>query len=357
MPLLFFFSKSAPALITGNTVVLKSSEKAPLTSARVAELIVEAGFPPGVFNILSGSGNVGDVLAKHMDVRVLSFTGSSRTGKLIQENAAKTNLKKVVLELGGEPYITLTVPPFRRDLQLKYFMLILLLGKSPSIVFADANLSNAVEQTQASIQSNSGQVCMANSRIYVQKSIAEAFIVAFKTRFAQVTMGDPTLSEVNHGPQADEIQYKNVTAYIEEGKKTGTLALGGQGLLESRNGFFVEPTVFLDTPEDARVMKEEIFGPVVLINTFETEEEAIRKANDTEYGLYAAVFTKNISRAMRVAKALESGYVAINCTSPTTAKDLPFGGYKGSGQGREGWLYSMDNYLEHKSVMIKLDDE
>ena len=331
VPLLFFFSKSAPALITGNTVVLKSSEKAPLTSARVAELIVEAGFPPGVFNILSGHGvPAGDVLAKHMDVRVLSFTGSSRTGKLLQENAAKTNLKKVVLELGG---------------------------KSPALVFADANLSNAVEQTQASIQSNSGQVCMANSRIYVQKSIAEAFIEAFKTRFARVTIGDPTQSEVNHGPQADEIQYKNVTSYIEEGKKTGTLALGGQGLLESKNGFFVEPTVFLDTPEDARVMKEEIFGPVVLINTFETEEEAIRKANDTEYGLYASVFTKDISRAMRVAKALESGYVAINCTSPTTAKDLPFGGYKGSGQGREGWLYSMDNYLETKSVMIKLDDQ
>ncbi|EOO00254.1 putative aldehyde dehydrogenase protein [Phaeoacremonium minimum UCRPA7] len=331
VPLLFFAGKTAPALITGNTVVLKSSEKAPLAAARVAELIAQAGFPPGVFNVLSGHGlPSGNTLARHMDVRVLTFTGSSRTGRLIQEQAAKTNLKKVILELGG---------------------------KSPVIIFNDANIEKAVKQTTHSIQWNSGQVCMATSRVYVEKSIAPAFIEAFKKAFASVKAGDPTIKGINHGPQADEVQYKSVMAYIEEGKNSGKLALGGQGNLEKMNGYFVEPTVFTDTPEEARIMKEEIFGPVANINTFESEDEAIQKANNTEFGLYAAVYTRNIDRALRVAKALESGYVGINCTSPSTAKDLPFGGYKSSGQGREGWLESMNNFLETKSVIIELESK
>ncbi|KAK0707963.1 aldehyde dehydrogenase domain-containing protein [Lasiosphaeris hirsuta] len=330
-PVHFFASKSAPALITGNTVVVKSSEKAPLAVARIAELIIEAGFPPGVFNVLSGHGlPSGQILSRHMDVRALSFTGSSRTGRLIQEEAARTNLKKVILELGG---------------------------KSPAIVFDDANLAKAVEQTQFSIQANSGQVCMANSRIYVQKSVAPQFVEAFTKRFSAVRDGNPLEKETNHGPQADEVQYKNVLAFIEEGKKTGSLAVGGVGKLETTKGFFIEPTVFLDTPEDARIMKEEVFGPVVNINTFETEAEVIAKANNTEFGLYSSVYTRDINRAMRVAKALESGYVAINCTSPLTGRDMPFGGYKGSGQGREGLLYSMDNFLEVKSVIIQIEDE
>jgi aldehyde dehydrogenase (NAD+) len=331
VPCHFLATKSAPALITGNTVVLKSSEKAPLAVARIAELVVEAGFPPGVFNIISGHGvPSGQILSRHMDVRALSFTGSSRTGKLIQEEAARTNLKKVILELGG---------------------------KSPALVFEDANLEKAVAQTQFSIQTNSGQVCMANSRIYVQKSIAPQFIEAFKVKFAGARAGNPLDKDTNHGPQADEVQYRNVLSYIEEGKKTGTLALGGSGKLESTNGFFVEPTVFLDTPEQARITKEEVFGPVVIINTFETEAEAIAKANDTEFGLYASVYTRDVNRAMRVAKALESGYVGINCTSPMTAHDLPFGGYKSSGQGREGLLYSMNNFLETKSVIMQIDED
>lgn len=332
VPVHFLATKSAPALITGNTVVLKSSEKAPLAVARIAELVVEAGFPPGVFNIISGHGvPSGQILSRHMDVRALSFTGSSRTGKLIQEEAARTNLKKVILELGG---------------------------KSPAIVFEDADLDKAAAKTQHSIQTNSGQVCMANSRIYVHKSVAPRFIEVFKTQFAaNARAGDPLDRETNHGPQADEVQYRNVLMYIEEGKKTGTLAMGGSGKLESTNGFFVEPTVFVDQPETARITKEEVFGPVVVINTFETEAEAVAKANDTEYGLYAAVFTRDVSRAMRVAKALESGYVGINCTSPMTAHDLPFGGYKGSGQGREGLLYSMGNFLETKSVIMQVDEE
>lgn len=332
VPCHFLATKSAPALITGNTVVLKSSEKAPLAVARIAELVVEAGFPPGVFNILSGHGvPAGQVLARHMDVRALSFTGSGRTGRLIQEEAARSNLKKVVLELGG---------------------------KSPALVFDDADLEQAAEQTQRSIQVNSGQVCMANSRVYVQRGVAARFVEAFKAKFAAgARAGDPLDRETNHGPQADEAQYRSVMAFIEEGRASGgTLALGGAGRLESTNGYFVEPTVFVDVPEQARIAREEVFGPVVVINTFETEEEAVAKANDSEFGLYAAVFTRDVSRAMRVAKALESGYVGINCTSPVTGVDLPFGGYKGSGQGREGLLYSMDNFLETKSVILKVDE-
>ncbi|KAM0259189.1 hypothetical protein ACHAPA_010865 [Fusarium lateritium] len=330
VPLQAFVNKVAPALITGNTVVVKSREKAPLTSARVAELVIEAGFPAGVLNILSGHGlPSGAVLAKHVDVRVLSFTGSGPTGRLIQVMAAQTNLKKVILELGG---------------------------KSPAIVFEDADIEKAVNATARSIQINSGQVCMANSRIYVQKNIANKFLVTFNEKLAKANLGNPTDPAVDHGPQADERQYQTVLSYIEKGKKTGSLLRGGNGMLDVMGGYFIEPTVFTDTPEDAAIMKEEIFGPVVNINTFQDEEEVIGKANDTEFGLYAAVFTKDISRTMRIAKALQSGFVAVNCSSPTLAEDLPFGGYKVSGQGREGWLHSMNEFLETKTVFVKVED-
>ncbi|QKX54961.1 uncharacterized protein TRUGW13939_02051 [Talaromyces rugulosus] len=329
VPLLFLGDKAAPALIAGNTVVIKSSEKAPLTSAKFAALVEKAGFPPGVINIISGHGQTsGNVLSHHMDVRALSFTGSARTGRLIQEAASRSNLKNVVLELGG---------------------------KSPAIIFPDADIEQAVEETEHSIQRNSGQVCMANSRIYVHESIASTFIELFNKKFAAVTMGDPLFPSTTHGPQADGIQFKQVQAYIEEGKKSGKLALGTEST-EQKNGFFIRPTVFLETPESARVMKEEIFGPVVHINTFKEEEEVISKANDTEFGLYAAVYTNDISRAIRMAKRLEAGTVGVNCTSPTGARDMPFGGYKASGIGREGWTVSIENYLEVKSVLIKVKD-
>lgn len=328
-PMAILAAKSAPALITGNTVILKSSEKAPLTFAKCAELIKEAGFPPGVFSILHGHGTPGAILSSHMDVRAVTFTGSSGTGRKIQEAAAKSNLKKVILELGG---------------------------KTPAVVFEDANIEKAVAQTSFSIQHNSGQICIANSRIYVQKSVAPKFIEAFHKHLAAVKPGDPLKKETIHGPQADDIQYKNVLSYIEHGKKSGAeLALGGEGKLDSMKGYFIEPTVFLNTPEDAKIMKEEIFGPVVSINTFETEEEAISLANSSDFGLYASVYTRNIDRALRVAKAFESGYVGVNCTSPRLARDMPFGGYKVSGQGREGWQHSLDNFLETKTVQIELE--
>jgi len=272
-------------------------------------------------------------LSSHMDVRALSFTGSCRTGRLIQAAAAKSNLKNVVLELGG---------------------------KSPAVIFEDSDLDNAVAETQGSIQFNSGQVCMANSRIYVQESIADKFVEAFKAKFAAVSPGDPLDAATNHGPQADSAQFDTVHKYIAAGKESGELVLGGTpavaGLSETASkGYFVTPTVFVKTPEDAVTMKEEIFGPVVNINTFKTEEEAIDKANDSEFGLYAAVYTKDISRAMRFAKALEAGTVGVNCTSPTLARDMPFGGFKSSGVGREGLGHSLNNFLETKTVLIKVN--
>jgi len=265
-----------------------------------------------------------------MDVRIISFTGSMRTGKFIQEAAAKSNLKNVLLELGG---------------------------KSPAIVFDDCDLESAVNDTQNSVQWNSGQVCMANSRIYVQDSIADKFIELFKTKFGAAKLGDPTKDGVNHGPQVDSIQYEKILGYIEEGKKSGKLILGGGERDASLGkGYFVTPTAFVDTPEDAKIMREEVFGPVVNINVFHSEKEAIEKSNNTEFGLYAAVFTKNIDRAMRVARALEAGSVGVNCTSPTFAMDMPFGGWKGSGIGREGIQFSLNNYLEVKTVYVKLGE-
>ena len=194
---------------------------------------------------------------------------------------------------------------------------------------------------------------MANSRIYVQNTIADRFISLFKEKFGAVNIGDPTDKTTNHGPVADEVQYDIVRSYIDSGKQSGTIVLGGDSPKDGQ-GYVVEPTIFTNTPEDAKIMKDEIFGPVVNINIFSTEEEILEKANDTEYGLYAAVYTKDIDRAMRFAKGLEAGTVGINCTSPTVAHDMPFGGWKASGIGREGLHDSIDNFLETKTVLVKV---
>lgn len=335
LPLLFLLDKIAAALCAGCTIVVKSSEKAPLTSLKTAELIHSAGFPKGVVNIISGHGNLaGAALSSHMDVRVITFVGSLATGKKIQEAAARSNLKKVVLELGG---------------------------KSPLIVFDDADLDKAAQRAQKSIGQNAGQACFASSRVYVQESIADKFIETYKKVFSQaMRIGDPLDPSTTQGTQADEMQYERVKDFLQLGREAtdGTkLAMGGNAQQHNGRGYFVEPTIFTGVPEDGKLLKEEIFGPVVAINTFKTEAEALHKANDTEYGLYASVFTKDISRAMRVAKRLDSGQVGINCTSPTSGRDLPFGGYKQSGQGREGIGYSLDNYLETKAIYCQIDDD
>ncbi|KLU89534.1 hypothetical protein MAPG_08505 [Magnaporthiopsis poae ATCC 64411] len=333
VPLPMFAAKAGPALVSGNCIIIKSSEKAPLAIAKLGELVVQAGFPAGVLNIISGHGQPsGARLARHPDIRALSFTGSSRTGRLIQIAAAESNLKHVTLELGG---------------------------KSPAIVFADADLQRAAAQVAASVQFNSGQVCVANSRAYVEKSVANEFIGLVKQALTAMTVaGDPLDPKTTHGPQADRLQYDTVLSYIESGKKaSGELALGGNGSLDESGGLFVEPTVFVSQPEDSPVVKNEIFGPVIVINTFEEEAEVLKLANDSEYGLWAAVYTRDLSRALRVSKALESGTVSVNCTVPTAASpDMPFGGYKASGQGREGIRDSIDNFCETKTVIIKVDE-
>jgi aldehyde dehydrogenase (NAD+) len=327
----FLSKKLAPALAAGNCMVLKTSEKAPLSSHRVAEMLNEAGFPPGVVNIVHGHGlQSGDAISRHTQIRALSFTGSVRTGRAIQKAAAESNFKHLVFELGG---------------------------KSPAIVFADADLERAAQETQNSIMFHSGQTCMANSRIYVHKNVAESFVQKFTACAKARKLGDPLDPETTSGPQADKVQYETVMKYVDE---------GGQGLkmqdmatpMPTANGeLFVQPTVFLNVPADHKLAKEEVFGPVVIINTFETEEEAVKIANDTEYGLYAAVYTQDIDRALRVAKGLESGMVGVNCTSPTGAWDMPFGGVKQSGIGRESLLQSLDDWLETKSMYIRIGGE
>ncbi|KAL4768888.1 Aldehyde/histidinol dehydrogenase [Aspergillus nidulans var. acristatus] len=235
-------------------------------SALAATLIAKAGFPPDVVNILSGFGiPAGSTLASHMDVRCLSFTGSSFTGQRIQAAAAASNMKIVHMELGG---------------------------KSPALIFDDADLENAAQATQFSIQCLSGQTCMANSRIYVQESVADKFLALFKEKFGSAVLVNPLESGITHGPQVDELQYERVKSYITIGEQDGNLSMGG----DAGNGYFIKPTVFESVPEDSRIMKEEVFGPVVVINTFRTEEEAIKKANASEFGLYASVFTNDLDR-------------------------------------------------------------
>lgn len=257
-----------------------------------------------------------------MAVRCISFTGSSLTGQRIQAAAAKSNMKHVHMELGG---------------------------KTPAVIFEDADLDSAATQTQFSIQFNSGQACVANSRIYVQDTVADKFIQLFREKFGAVKMGDPLDPSTTHGPQIDALQYNRVKKYLGIGGQDGSLTLGG----DAENGFFVKPTIFENVPEDSRLMRDEIFGPVVAINTFKTEAEAIEKANNTEFGLYAAVFTRDLDRAVRMSKALEAGTVGVNCTSPTNASDAAFGGFKMSGSGREGMLYSLENFVQTKSILIK----
>ncbi len=292
-PLVFLSKKLAPALIAGNCVILKTSEKAPLSSHLVATMLSEAGFPPGVVNVLHGHGlPSGDAISRHMRIRALSFTGSVRTGRAIQKAAADSNFKHLVFELGG---------------------------KSPAVIFPDADLEDAAQVTQNSIFFHSGQTCFSNSRIYVHEDVADKFIDLFKSVAAKRKLGDPLEKETTSGPQADKTQHDTVMKYLEEAKNSSSgEVIETDAKMPSQHGeLFVRPTILLNHPQDSAVLQEEIFGPVVAITTFKTEEEVLQKSNDTEYGLYAAVFTKDIDRAMRIAKGFESGMVGVNCTSPT----------------------------------------
>lgn len=318
--------KIGPALATGNTVVMKSAEQTPLSALVFANLVKEAGFPPGVLNIISGLGKVaGAALAHHMDVDKIAFTGSTPVGRTIMKAAASSNLKKVTLELGG---------------------------KSPNIVFNDADIDQTISWVNFGIYYNHGQCCCAGSRVYVQSGIYDKFIEAFKQRATENKVGDPFLEETFQGPQVSKLQYDRIMGYIEEGKKEGaTVEIGGErhGAL----GYFIKPTIFSNVTPNMKIMQEEIFGPVCTIAKFETEEEVIGHGNNSTYGLAAAVHTNNLTTAIRVSNALRAGTVWVNSYN-MLSHQLPFGGYKESGIGRELGEAALANYTQTKSVAIRL---
>ncbi|KAI8369237.1 aldehyde dehydrogenase domain-containing protein [Radiomyces spectabilis] len=326
-PLMMLGWKLGPALCTGNVVVVKTSELTPLSALKVAELVKEAGFPPGVINIITGYGAIaGDALARHMKVSKLAFTGSTAVGRMIMKASSESNLKKVTLELGG---------------------------KSPNIIFDDADLDQAVAWAHKGIFFNHGQCCCAGSRVYVQESIYEEFLEKFKAYTSKTKLGDPHDDATYQGPQVSQVQYDRIMGYIEAGKKEGaTCVLGGKRWGDK--GYFIEPTIFTDVTEKMTIMQEEIFGPVVAICKFKDVDDAIEKAHDTTYGLAAAVFTKDIARAVDVSNRLQAGTVWVNCYNELDYQ-TPFGGYKQSGIGRENGEYALDNYIQVKTVKINVN--
>ncbi|KAK5724503.1 hypothetical protein LTR15_004548 [Elasticomyces elasticus] len=320
--------KMGPAMATGNTFILKSSEKSPLALAAYGDLINEAGFPPGVINIVTGAGPVGALLASHMKIAKIAFTGSAFAGRAVMAAAAKSNLKHVSLELGG---------------------------KSPALIFDDADLDNVVEHTSTSFLRNSGQICFASSRVLVQEGIAPKYIEAIKTAFenADKKMGDPSLEDTAFGPLADKAQFERVMKFLDDGKAEGLEYLAGGGR-KGTSGTFVQPTVILNPGLKSKVYTDEIFGPVISVKTFKTEEEALEMANDTTYGLGSTVYTGDIARALRVAGKIEAGTVGINAAF-STSNQTPFGGFKQSGIGRESGKEALNEYVQAKSIHINMN--
>jgi aldehyde dehydrogenase (NAD+) len=322
-PIMMAVWKIGPALCTGNCVILKPAEQTPLSALRLAELINEAGFPPGVVNIVPGFGaTAGSALAAHMDVDKIAFTGSTVVGRKIQVMAAESNLKRVSLELGG---------------------------KSPMVILDDADIDNAVNSALVGVFLNQGQVCTASSRIFVQESVYDQFVAKIKAATEGRKQGSCFEDGVLQGPLISERQTATVMGYIEKGKKEGaTLILGGTRL--EKPGYFVVPTIFGDVKDDMTIAREEIFGPVMSILKFKTVDEAIERANATVYGLAAAVHTRDMGNAFKVLNELNAGTVWVN-TWDTCDPSCPFGGFKQSGSGRELGEYSLENYTEVKTVM------
>ncbi|XP_061953705.1 benzaldehyde dehydrogenase, mitochondrial-like isoform X1 [Populus nigra] len=325
-PLIMFAWKVGPALACGNTIVLKSAEQTPLTALYAAKLFQEAGLPPGVLNVVSGYGpSAGAALACHMDVDKIAFTGSTETGKIILELAAKSNLKAVTLELGG---------------------------KSPFIVCEDADVDKAVELAHFALFFNQGQCCCAGSRTYVHERVYDEFIEKAKARALRRVVGDPFKKGVEQGPQIDSEQFEKILRYIKSGvESNATLECGGQRF--GSKGYFIQPTVFSNVQDDMLIAKDEIFGPVQSILKFKNIDEVIQRANTTRYGLAAGIFTKNVDTANTLSRALRVGSVWVNCFDVFDAA-IPFGGYKMSGIGREKGIYSLHNYLQVKAVVTPL---
>lgn len=325
-PLVLQAWKWGPALAAGCTVVLKPAEQTPLSALRVGELAMEAGFPPGVINIIPGYGETaGAAIAEHMDVDKVAFTGSTEVGKLIQQAAGRSNLKRVTLELGG---------------------------KSPNIVFADAELDAAVEGSFLGLFFNEGQCCTAGSRLFVEEKIHDQFVERMLARVKKQKLGDPFDPETTQGPQVSEEQFGKVMGYIKSGRETGAQLLTG-GHRFGHRGYFIEPTVFDGVKDEMKIAREEIFGPVMSIIRLKDLPEVIRRGNKTIYGLAAAIWTRDMAKAHRLAAELKAGTVWINCYDVFDAA-APFGGYKMSGIGRELGKYGLDNYTEVKTVTVAL---
>ena len=321
--------KSAPALACGNAMIFKPAELTPRSAAMLAEVYREAGLPDGVFNVVQGDGRTGELLVRHPGIAKVSLTGEVGTGKRVMTAAAAT-LKHVTLELGG---------------------------KSPLIVFEDADLQNAVSAALVANFYTQGEICSNGTRVYVHASIYEQFLVQAAARTAMLRIGDPMHPDTQVGALISRGHMEKVLAYIEDGKQSARLVCGG-GRATGRgldDGNFVLPTIFADCPDDCRIVREEIFGPVMSVLPFTDEADVLRRANDTPFGLAAGVFTKDLARAHRVVAALEAGICWINNYNVTPV-ELPFGGVKDSGIGRENGLAAIEHYTRRKSVYVELGD-
>ena len=329
-PMIMAAWKLGPALAAGNSVVLKPSEKSPLTALRLAEIALEAGLPEGVFNVVPGYGHeAGEALALHMDVDAVGFTGSTRVGRKMLEYAGRSNLKRVYNELGG---------------------------KSAFVVFEDyADTARAAKAVAGSMFFNQGESCNAPSRAFVHESVADEFLATLTAEAPKYAPGDPLSGSAEMGAIVDETQLRTVLGYIETGRTEGaTVLTGGRQVRTETGGFFVEPTVFDGVTNQMKIAREEIFGPVLSVLRFKTEAEAVAMANDSSYGLQASVWSDNINRAHRVARALRAGTVHVNQYDEDDIT-VPFGGFKQSGNGRDKSLHAFDKYTELKTTWVCID--
>jgi gamma-glutamyl-gamma-aminobutyraldehyde dehydrogenase len=318
--------KLAPALATGNSVVLKPAEQSPLSALRLAELASEAGLPDGVLNVVTGYGEeAGAALGRHPDVDAIAFTGSTPVGKMFQRYAGESNMKQVWLETGG---------------------------KSPNLVFPDADLDRAADMAAFGIFFNQGEVCSANSRLLVHESIADDMAARMVARAEAHQPGDPLDPASRMGPLVTRDHADTVMGFIQSGRRTARLLTGGERLTLSGSDAYVQPTVFLGAAPDAPIVRDEIFGPVLSIQTFTTEDEAIHLANDTPYGLAASLWTNDLNRALRVSDRLHAGTVSVNTVDALSAM-TPFGGMKQSGHGRDLSIHSFDKYTALKTVWMR----
>lgn len=321
--------KAAPALAAGNAMIFKPSEVTPLTALKLAEILTEAGLPDGVFNVVQGDYKVGEALTQHPDIAKVSFTGGVPTGKKVMASAASSSLKDVTLELGG---------------------------KSPLIIFEDADIDTAADIAMMANFYSTGQVCTNGTRVFIPKTLQAKFEEAILTRVKRIKLGNPLDESINMGPLVSFPHMERVLGYIEQGKAGGArLLAGGERITagELAKGAFVAPTVFSDCSDDMTIVREEIFGPVMSILTYELEEEVIRRANDTEYGLAAGVVTADLTRAHRVIAQIEAGICWLNTWGESPAQ-MPVGGYKHSGIGRENGIEALKHYTQTKSIQVEL---